>query len=317
LIGMSSSSSSSSPLLLPPSAVLSLWPSRPPLATPADALIFALHAALKSLGCRCVATSEEHAEQIASSSSHQDTKEEHKDLPSSWNQSSDLYTLVYRHPSLPGLFIMKGIRMDDTLLIHATIKNSDKVHTLELSIKDIIAADQLGSGDPQRIFKSLSSLLTLFDSAIVSKVCFPPPPSQSAEHMPLVDRLPRRPDPDFDYPPRQDPLRMPTRPSPGAFPRRGDFDDDLNPFPSPLGPAPSFGGPPIGGIPAGMGPRGLDPFGGGSGGLMGPNHPIFGARGRGRGGMDPRFDPIGPFNIYGPNPDHDKPPGPPPDDFYT
>jgi len=89
----------------------------------------------------------------------------------------------------------------------------------------------------------------------------------------------------------------------------GDFGSDLDP----LG---GFGGGGLGGIGGGGG-------GIGGGGLMGPNHPMFGAQQNKRKPQRPfqvppkaKWDPIGPGPDQGPKPDHFKPPNGDDHDFY-
>jgi hypothetical protein len=92
-----------------------------------DALALAVHASLEHDGLRCIATDESQA-----SSGPATAPARTNPLPASWNKSQDVYSFFYRHESSPALVVVKGVVMDDTMLVHAASDRVDDVHTLEL-----------------------------------------------------------------------------------------------------------------------------------------------------------------------------------------
>ncbi len=92
-----------------------------------DALALAVHASLEHDGLRCIATDESDV-----SSGPATAPPRTKPLPASWNKSQDVYSFFYRHESSPALVVVKGVVMDDTMIVHAASDRVDDVHTLEL-----------------------------------------------------------------------------------------------------------------------------------------------------------------------------------------
>jgi hypothetical protein len=92
-----------------------------PLRNDADALVVAIHACFESEGFEFVGVDDslDHSKKLSK-------------LPETWNQSEDFYGLFYRHASLSGVYEVKCLTMDDTLILHAAMVGSENVNILEL-----------------------------------------------------------------------------------------------------------------------------------------------------------------------------------------
>jgi len=284
------------------------------LRDPFDAVAFAVHGVLLTAGFRCVALSEEKAA-------------DSKDIgpvPQGWNASSELYCFVYKlmaankssaaaaassssgqksatatatattaDKSTTGTptVVMKAIRMERTLLIFVACSTGDtalkakEVINIDLLVDEYIN-DKVDMKSVDKVYKNLASLVALVDAKIGSKI-FPAKEQESiadGKEELFTQPAPANPLIDERFQPRH-PLRDDPR-------RQGDFDDDLY----------------------GDLPRGPDelarPLRDGGGNLFGPdrfeNPSNLIGRGRGR-GINPRYDPIGPFSGE-PDADHFAPP---------
>lgn len=275
---------------------------KPEVKSKWEALFIFLHAVLQLNGFKLVGLGE------------QDNLVQDKQLPTEWN-SPDSFAFRYRHSQSSMVFLVKGIRMGNLLLVHALAVEQNQILNLELNTTEFIANET---------FQNLSNLYKNGDKLIQEisqKIVLNLVPTvehlraASREQSQQPQRQPPQPQPNHpDFP--DDPLRVgpPRYPRPGFYPPApgGIGGDDLDPF-------------------SGVGGMGVFPtpypIGGrrGGGGLVGPGHPMFGpgvldpyARGGGgfggpgRGTYPPpgaRFDPFGPPGFRsGPDNDHERPP---------
>jgi len=236
-----------------------------------DAVAFVLHCCMLERGFRCVAITDAVDEK---------TKTELAAAPEGWNKSSDGYCFAYTHERLSKPVIVKSLRIENTLAVHAVKKDDGKLMSFEANVNDYVKSGA-DFKDSMNVFSSLSNLQTLFDKHIGSTVL---PPAQ--KQPPVENKTDPLRDDRFT-PKARDPLRSgPRLGGPGSS---GDYDPDLDP----LGPGLNPLGP--GGLPA-------------PGNLIGPGQLL--GRGRGR-GMKPRFDPFGPLpGSQEPDFDDLPPPGP-------
>ena len=98
-----------------------------PIKSDSDALALAVHSALESDGLRLVATDED-----AATASTKLAPSRSCALPTSWNNSQDVYTFFYRLEGSPALVVVKSLVMEDTMMVHAASDRADDMHTLEL-----------------------------------------------------------------------------------------------------------------------------------------------------------------------------------------
>jgi translation initiation factor IF-2 len=234
-------------------------------------------------------------------------------IPPNWNSNADGFCFQYLSTagSSPQRLLVKSLRMDRVLMVHATVKSgaaassasqSASIKSLDLNVDDHVNSAALPSAaapaaasssgpDFSKLYKDLPALLARYDSAVLDPL-LPKPASVDAgadkqraagpgpAHDPL--RVPPRggfqpPSYDDENEYLRDPFRRP----------RGDFHGDL-----------AVGGGPNGGML--MGPRNFPGMTGGGGGAGGPMRPP---------GMAPRFDPYGPVPGMG-DPDFDELPPP-------
>jgi len=239
-------------------------------------------------------------------------------LPAGWNADSSCYSLVYQHDKQGG-FLLKVIRMDDSLVIHLMRISDEKATSMNIQTESYANQDlscyESAVKNVEGLEKQVKSeLLDEFASATESSAR-----SSSSSHEPS----------------QTDPLRAGPTQGPARGPSSGPDYDPLR-----IGPVRGPGAQqtwPGHRDPFAVGRADLDPLAGGFGGgmIMDPFHqggvPGFGPRGP-RGGlpgsMPPgavppgaRFDPFGPpdpDNPFGrgggggragPGPDHLRPPG--------
>jgi len=246
-----------------------------------DAVSFLLHAEMLRRGCTLVGLTEGG-----------DNKKPITDCPSDWNKSDEAYTFKYLHPSTKEPIVMKMLRMENSLLVHAAKKEDGKVYSATFKVEDYVEP-KAPLTEYSKIFKDVEGILTLFQSTIADKVAPPPKVSDETQvgknKRTTTEEEKAIPD-DFWGGIRVPPIGRPGIGLPGG--PRGDFGGDLSPF--------AEGGGNL------YGP-GQFPFRIG-GGPLGPTGPL--PRPGGPGG--PRFDPFGPFSGIGQEPDPDdlRPPGP-------
>eukprot|EP01124_Arcella_intermedia_P032247 TRINITY_DN7487_c0_g1_i1.p1 TRINITY_DN7487_c0_g1~~TRINITY_DN7487_c0_g1_i1.p1 ORF type:complete len:312 (-),score=40.61 TRINITY_DN7487_c0_g1_i1:62-997(-) len=284
-----------------------------------DALFLLLHAFMESAGFRVVGIGEAPDNLI-----------QDKQLPTDWNASLEAWAFRYRHFRSAMTFLLKGLRLGHTLLVHALALEQNEILTLELAVSDYVKDNCALEALSAECFERVDELCAAFKSKVILKlvpgVADLQPPAQPARPTqppsgatPAPDGQPGRAGP---APSPYDPLRIgPVHRPPPRYPFSSGGDDLLP------GPGGGFGYLPGGGP---LAPYPFDPFSGGGGSLVGPHHPGFGLRDPrmppfpNRGGPTPfppppgaRFDPFGPPGVR-PNPDHDHlpPPGHYDDDMF-
>eukprot|EP01127_Copromyxa_protea_P022315 TRINITY_DN794_c0_g1_i2.p1 TRINITY_DN794_c0_g1~~TRINITY_DN794_c0_g1_i2.p1 ORF type:complete len:326 (+),score=49.83 TRINITY_DN794_c0_g1_i2:52-1029(+) len=302
----------------------------PPLSSKFDALIILIHAIFLDSGFKLVGLGEDGP-----------SVEEKERIPSAWNMSTDSWAFRYRHARSSMTFLLKGIRLQDTILLHACSVEQKELCSVELQVDHFVTNfEKFNMSHLEDLYNNIPELQTQIEQSICRKLvpneadlptdelscggapqqptqseqpsqpsqpAQPTPPAQPAQPaQPSVQPPSRIPQPDPAY----DILRIPSSGSRGSgVPYIGG--NDLYP---------SFGG----GYPGA-------PMPGGGGNLMGPNHPFFVGGGAGvypgvgpgvpggpggfPGAFAPppgaRFDPFGPpgANNPVPRPDHLRPPG--------
>eukprot|EP00058_Branchiostoma_floridae_P004554 XP_002590042.1 hypothetical protein BRAFLDRAFT_224758 [Branchiostoma floridae] len=257
-----------------------------------DALVCFLHWEMVQSGFKCVGKGDE----VMSWSKKSEM------LPRGWNRTQDVYALRYQPSDTEENYLMKAIKMDDSLLVHVMRVKDEKVGSLTLNVKEYINKSDLQDFDS--VYKNVESLEAAFQSGIVEE--FKPQNRSSNAATNSEERKEDKPGrsqraPRMADDPDHDPLRI----GPPRRPR--DPGEPSRPYPS-------------------VGTGDLDPFSGGIGGGMlvdpmrsgyprGPLNPSAGIPGMvPRGSVPPgaRFDPIGPVTggaMRGPDPDHLPPPG--------
>lgn len=272
-----------------------------------DVVAFALHAAMVAQGFRCEGTTDAAstpADAVSTPKAYAMNS-----VPEAWNSSSDTYTFRYTLPNLSDKsVVVKMVRMENALMVHALLSPSGKLHSLDIRVDDY--TQEPSSSSPPAV-RDLAGLVAVFDERIRSHLLPRPDLSKQREQRQREEehrreRNERGREGDFrgHDPLRVDPSRpvpwVPTyHPSPLAIGGpRGYGDHDLRPF-----------GP--GSVAPGLG------RGGGGGNLMGPGNFPFPAGRGGRPGArpgagQPRFDPFGPGRGGGigePDPDDLRMPG--------
>jgi len=258
-----------------------LTKNKPKLRDRHDAIAFLLHSDLIRRGCSLIGLSE-----------NDNSTKSIGENPTDWNKSEEAYTFKYLHSSAKDPFIVKMLRMDNQLLVHAAKKDDQKVYSMTVNCDDYVDA-KASLSEYSKVYKDLNGLMSLFASSIGDKLALPKEKETSKS------KEDQREDLREDLRSEEEKLKdfwggvyVPpvARRPPSGFPSPGgDFDRDL------------------------------DPFGGGGGNLYGPGNFPFGIGGPsplGPGGLPrpgtgpmprgPRFDPLGPFGGIGrdPDPDH-------------
>lgn len=271
-----------------------------------DVAILVLHGQFVFNKYRCVSISDSK-------------KEDWRELPSpppGWNASNDSYAFIYCPAMAPSSqsttrnsssfssstsILVKGLKMNSTLLLHVAERNENdtaksKILSIEVQVEDFIREERLTNENDDSKHqtnyscKDLDGLITLYDSAIFSKLSSRKP-IQTQSNNP--QNRSRQSYSDDDY----NPLRIAPR-NPSAHPIYSDGRYDGN---HPLRPL-----------------NDLDPLAipSASGNMIGPNnfpypaHPYRPGGINGPPDMMPRFDPYGPIPGMG-EPDFDElaPPG--------
>ncbi|KAI0068938.1 hypothetical protein BV25DRAFT_1792224 [Artomyces pyxidatus] len=334
--------------LLDPAALIAalpgfLPPNKKTLQSPYDAIAALLHTAFMALGFRLIAVDDSSPPSTILNGL----------LPEEWNGHPGNYTLRYRHEQSSLEFVIKVAKLGSRTLINAIAVESDKAASLDISTSDFTShsffpydanaetasplvhgfissnriADLMGQFRMrivQKIIPGLHKEGYTEDSGVSSSSARrEPPPASNPPARPHPESPPFAPDSSLRVPshiPPQNPLEIGRR--------------DLDPLglgSNPFAPPPLF------------------PGSGGDGMFVGPDHPIFGQRGRGVGspfgtgpwggdgylppmGAPPgaRFDPVGPGlgpfpgrtgfgprggqqpgggNLHGPDNDEFMPPG--------
>ncbi|XP_038051348.1 proteasome inhibitor PI31 subunit-like [Patiria miniata] len=269
-----------------------------------DALICCLHWNMVQNGFKCVGAGD------------MATGQKTELLPSEWNGGTgEAYNLRYQPAEGTDYYLLKVVRMDDTLLVHILREKDERISNVSLETSDYVDVDNLG--DFNRMFKNLSKLQQKFKSELTDKLKATPSTSSSSTSRQNPRDTQSRQDP-VGREDDTDPLRIPRRqPNQGGRP---DWGQPRNPFVVGEGDLDPFSGAPPGMLmdPARSGfPRPGFPGGYGGGlGMPGPGRLPRGAVPPGA-----RFDPIGPPDPDGglpnpqgrfrgePDPDHGPPPG--------
>ncbi|KAI9513189.1 PI31 proteasome regulator N-terminal-domain-containing protein [Russula earlei] len=302
------------PDLLDPSALiaplLNLLPrNKRRLESQQDAIVALIHSAFNALSFRLIAVDDSSPESTIPGSL----------LPEAWNiNGPGNYTLRYRHEQSSLEFIIKVGKLGRRTLINAIAVESDKMETLDIATNDFTSPsfypfDAEADNAPPLIHGYISSnRVADFVDQLKLKIIQNIMPGLHKEGYaegsdPLQSSARPRRDFPANNPARPQPLPPPYAPErpfgePSHVPSRNPLEigrRDLDPLG--FDPLSSFGPPPL--FP-GSGDR--------NGMFVGPNHPIFGQRGRGafppdRGpwggdgflppmGAPPgaRFDPVGP-----------------------
>lgn len=256
---------------------------RPTLRDAHDCVVFALHSDMIASHFRCIGLTEDP-----------DEKADLPLCPPGWNTSKDVYCFKYIHPDdNDDMIVIKFVRMDKMLMVHASSRKNNQIHTLTLNANDYVnTPTNLSKHDT--ILKDTSRLSALFTHNIKSKLT----PEKKIEKTPNQTSDPLRIDRKRYQPP--DSLIDPDDGFQQGFPfpmAGGDFDRDLNPFPG-IGVGPLGGGMGRGGVGGNL--FGPDRFPQGLGPRPGPRRPF-----------QPGYDPMGPFAGPGgePDPDHMRVPG--------
>jgi len=217
-------------------------------------------------------------------------------LPDRWNEDQSSCTLMYKHSSKIGkhfsLSIVLTAALPETIFISLSQKNGDSFST-EVSLASFLREQSCGESgggsseeaEPESLFSNLQGVAQIIRSLVVLHI--PPPQQQTQTASRLLASNEGGGEPHRSYPPHGGSSSVPSPYTPLVG------DGDLNPY-FPM-------------MPGGLGP--IQP--GGTGSLVGPNHPIFGPQGdvqSGRGPFpipglpQPRFDPYGPVaGPHGPN----------------
>ncbi|KAJ5200743.1 Proteasome Inhibitor PI31 [Penicillium cf. griseofulvum] len=297
---------------------------QPSLKTQYEAVALIGHACMTAVDFRLIGLDEDH---------NLETSTDTASLPAEWN-ANDTFAFRYAYAQSSMQYLLKVSRLGNNAVIFALALGDDRTSSFDIPTKDYISASALPLSSSENITASLrdifisparlGDLVNLFKINVIQKLA---PglykegyedPSQPAgtrlqeERQPDIlqdGSLPRpaRPRP-FD-----DPLAAaPQRSNPPDFAPPG-FEDELDINRPPRGYPVGFGGRGPYNIgerdlyPAGLGPN--DPLRGSMGPGFGPggggmhptfDDPLFGGRGAGNGGYDPRappgarYDPVGP-----------------------
>ncbi|XP_071804395.1 proteasome inhibitor PI31 subunit-like [Asterias amurensis] len=263
-----------------------------------DALVCCLHWNMVHSGFKCVGTEESP------------TGQKSELLPDGWCEgTSDSYALRYQPTEGEDGYLLKVVRIDDTLLVHVLRERDEKLSDLSLETSDYVNVDHLGNF--HRMFQNLNKLQQQFKTDLTDKLKDVPSSSTSSGQT-LRDT--RRQENPRGREEGTDPLRMPSRQP--YRDTRPDWGQPSNPFVVGEGDLDPFSGAPPGML---MDPRRQGFPGGYGGGLGMPGGRLP------RGAVPPgaRFDPIGPLDPDGrvpnpdpqgryrgePDPDNERPPG--------
>ena len=286
----------------------------PQLKNPYDAIALLTHASMLAVGFRLVGLGEDDKIQASSDSNNP------QPLPPQWNASTSSYAFRYAHSQSSLEYLVKINRLGSKAVINGLGIGDDKVHTIDLPIKDFVSESSFPFSLTSQKAEDENSLRHLFISAgrmtdagsllklqIIQKLA-PGLHKEGYEDNAHAasnsgreenTRTPRPNDPRGDAPahdplrddrlpplaqphPLDDPLAaQPRRPFPqGDFPPPG-FDDEYD-----ITRPPGRGGIGGGGRPLNIGERDLYPQG------LGPHDPFRGGGfgPAGGGGMHPTFD---------------------------
>jgi len=286
-----------------------------------DAIAALIHSAFHALSFRLIAVDDSSP----ASTTAIDT------LPEAWNTDGPgNYTLRYRHEQSSLEFIVKVVKLSSRTLINAIAVGSDKTASLDISTNDFTSPsffpfDAQAYSPPPLIHGYISSnrvadFISQLKLRIIQNI-MPGLHKEGYSEGSDPRQSPSSPRRDSARPQPFSPPYAPERPfgEPSHIPSRNPLEigrRDLDPLG--VDPLASFSPPPL--FPGGSGGDGM---------FVGPNHPMFGGRGRGafppnRGpwggdgylppmGAPPgaRFDPVGP-GPFGPFPSNTGPRGGPP-----
>jgi len=242
-------------------------------------------------------------------------------IPKTWNASSDVYALRYKHPRSAMVFDIKMVPIGQRLFIHGMAIEDGKHYELELKVDEYVRGGMWEDDSAWNdLFypNKLKDLISLFRMSVVRKMLpelnkegyedthtttATPAPATTTTTAPESRPAPRR-DP-YDDPLRDDSFRRPRMPPVPPVGGRNPLavgQEDLYPL----------------GMPR-FGPGGFPGMDTGGGMLFGPTHPAFGPGVRDpyafqppsfpggpvgipRGSIPPgaRFDPFGPPPVPGP-----------------
>jgi len=263
--------------------------------TPHDSLFILLHAIMEARGFRLVGLGEEG------------NLVEDKVIPNEWNNSNDAWAFRYRHHESSMTFLLKGLKLGGTLLVHGLALEQKESLSLSLEVSKYVTNTAFSLENLSQVYKDVDELIKVFTKAIISKFIPTVQDIQEQEAQSRASAEPQRSE--------RDPLRIDRDRDRGYDPLRIDRPGrggGMHPNPYGVGSNDLY---PPGFQPFPGGPVWSPPNSGG-GSLMGPGHPIFGPRGGPSGGFPghppgARFDPYGPPGVNippNPRPDHLRPP---------
>jgi len=243
-----------------------------------DSLALLVHGVLLEHGFVCTGSAEPGTGAAPSITLGADGAASLQILPPGWNAVPDNYTFGYMHPVRGASegFTVKAIIIGQQMVVHAasSVPGTDLLTTSLDDPGDSTKLEAQKKALQEKVASNIALRLLAKQTATqaLGKALDPEEPEKSGTKRPAPDREPLR-----------------------AEPRREDPDDISPPGGHPFfpQPAPFF------------------PVWTPTGGLLGPRHPAWGQMGvpnRGRGGIMPRFSPIGPGSGE-PDPDHLRVPG--------
>ncbi|XP_027002075.1 proteasome inhibitor PI31 subunit [Tachysurus fulvidraco] len=250
------------------------------ITSPQDAVVCFIHWEIVKSGYKCLGSGDEPL----------NGEKKSELLPASWNTNKELYTLRYRSNDDKSNLLLKAITADSSLIFNLMDSASDKVTDLTINVSDYVNEANLQSFES--VYKNTGDLAKRLNSSLL--------PTVKDQGSVMKERRERCTD--TQPKPEHDPLRIPTRHPPAAYPP--NWRDPLNPFAAGRADLDPFSGTTEGMIVdplrAGFPRSGFDP----SSGIPGVLPP---------GAVPPgaRFDPFGPVGRYraGPDPDHLPRPG--------
>ncbi|KAJ3818621.1 PI31 proteasome regulator N-terminal-domain-containing protein [Lentinula raphanica] len=292
--------------ILDPSALIALIPTLLPPAnrsiqTPQDALAVLSHAILTSLGFRLIGVDETS---ITNDNASKNV------LPDAWNaHGPGGYTFKYRHEQSSLEFVVKLGKLGRRTVVNAIAVESDKTTTLDISTDDFTSpasfpytfspSDSDHTQTPLvHVYISsfrITDFVSQFKLKIIQKLVPGLRKDGYQEEVDVEDKSAtatnRNPSTSTANPPRtiprydpsndEFPMRLPPRSPSSHIPSNNPLEigrRDLDPIP-----AGSFQPPPL-----------FPPSNSGDGMFVGPDHPIFGGRRSGQGGL---LGPFGPGGI--------------------
>lgn len=113
------------------------------LATQSDTLYATLHAILTNLGFRLIGLGESNPLPKQSSTTSTTTNTTPNALPEGWNATGESYSLRYRHEQSSLTFLLKALKMGDSVLVHGMAVEDGKLLTLPLNLSDYLTGSNV------------------------------------------------------------------------------------------------------------------------------------------------------------------------------